>query len=844
MEDPPASRQQAHTDPPHHHYHHQHHHQHHHQQNQHHTTLNRCTLTRLQSPGPGYGSSSSATAACKPPLPDPLPEPAGCGTDPSNAAAADRDGPSGEGPDVAAGRPGEHLDARVWDGRGGSCGSSAASEFYGQDDYGLFKGGGGEEEGGERDVRDRFDSFVFLDGVGDEPSYERWNADGYDAPYEPVYDERAAGAFHHRGGHRRSGPDQDPGPGQSCGEGVACSSGGGRRDGWDGDFQGRRYEAQRLDSFSEAFRAYGRRGFPGYGTPSTVPGRSSDTYLPSLPSPPHLSQLLTSLLSPPPTPLPPPCCPLSPTLPPHGDGPPPFGTSAWGLLPVRREVEAVQLFPRGVPPPSHRRTPAGVIWKLPGLPRSCDPRAVAEGNLGANHGDAFDGPPDHQRVPMAPESSFISCSPLTPSSSSSSPSFTSSFPTPLSPLHHPPHPPSHLPSAHQGKQEGRGASCTPEAQEGHGASCTPEAQEVQSGSPSQSYPKNGTPSTYRGTTFPSMLHSRGDGQRRGRYTPRPILNPFRQGCVDAPCINVGPDFQAEVPARCLQWAESPGGPAEESSPGERLLWKPFTSLEESVAVQGHVEGLLSMCNSSCLPGGGANTELALHCLHHCHGDTMAALKMLMLSLPTATGDYHYSGSDTWTDQERTVFSEGLRTLGKDFSLMQTMPMRTLLGPERAVPAAPLATFFPCKMCGKMFYKIKSRNAHMKIHRQPQQGDWSDRRLQPQLTPPAGHGPNAPHRLNPPPGPGLCGHLLQPQASPGAFSFHSHSHGHPDSAVLNLCGQNGIGPLMSGFGDVSHHADHLGVSGGDASDSGAANQRVALTAPSPVHHQSLWTLWMG
>lgn len=31
----------------------------------------------------------------------------------------------------------------------------------------------------------------------------------------------------------------------------------------------------------------------------------------------------------------------------------------------------------------------------------------------------------------------------------------------------------------------------------------------------------------------------------------------------------------------------------------------------------------------------------------------------------------------------------------------------------------------------MFYKIKSRNAHMKIHRQPQE-DWTDRRLQHQI----------------------------------------------------------------------------------------------------------------
>lgn len=35
-----------------------------------------------------------------------------------------------------------------------------------------------------------------------------------------------------------------------------------------------------------------------------------------------------------------------------------------------------------------------------------------------------------------------------------------------------------------------------------------------------------------------------------------------------------------------------------------------------------VEKLLSVCSSSCLPGGGSNTELALHCLHHCRGDTV------------------------------------------------------------------------------------------------------------------------------------------------------------------------------------------------------------------------------
>lgn len=79
-----------------------------------------------------------------------------------------------------------------------------------------------------------------------------------------------------------------------------------------------------------------------------------------------------------------------------------------------------------------------------------------------------------------------------------------------------------------------------------------------------------------------------------------------------------------------------------------------------------VEKLLSVCGSSCLPGGGSNTELALHCLHYCQGDTMvtlnvftsvllvttltrhrspvqATLEMLLFSRPSPAGDYHYSG---------------------------------------------------------------------------------------------------------------------------------------------------------------------------------------------------------
>ncbi|PWA27085.1 hypothetical protein CCH79_00011642, partial [Gambusia affinis] len=134
--------------------------------------------------------------------------------------------------------------------------------------------------------------------------------------------------------------------------------------------------------------------------------------------------------------------------------------------------------------------------------------------------------------------------------------------------------------------------------------------------------------------------------------------------------------------------------------------------------------------------------------------------------------------DFWTETEKNLFHGALGTNGKDFPLIEktvrtktvsqcvefyylskklmdkqkkqkeeeireaqeelqkcmtpiSQPLERPFALEEAVPVPTLASFFPCKLCGKMFYKIKSRNAHMKIHRQPQE-DWTDRRLQHQL----------------------------------------------------------------------------------------------------------------
>ncbi|XP_041093968.1 uncharacterized protein LOC121306293 [Polyodon spathula] len=224
---------------------------------------------------------------------------------------------------------------------------------------------------------------------------------------------------------------------------------------------------------------------------------------------------------------------------------------------------------------------------------------------------------------------------------------------------------------------------------------------------------------------------------------------------------------------------------EEAEPDRAdLLWLPWTELQDSAGEQTHVENLLNLACSSCLPGGGTNRELALHCLSRTRGDVLAALEMLLLGTPFtqrahSLTDYHYTGSDVWTSNERRLFNKAFTTHSKNFGMIQktvkskrvsqcvefyylcrkgqehqkklrgtlereggwsgqgfkqeagesmafpcAQPMKIQPAVEGVEPSPPVASNFPCKQCGKMFYKIKSRNAHMKIHRQ--QEDWRER----------------------------------------------------------------------------------------------------------------------
>ncbi|NXX48880.1 TREF1 factor, partial [Tricholaema leucomelas] len=137
-----------------------------------------------------------------------------------------------------------------------------------------------------------------------------------------------------------------------------------------------------------------------------------------------------------------------------------------------------------------------------------------------------------------------------------------------------------------------------------------------------------------------------------------------------PRINIGSRFQADIPElqnRLLM---------EKDVHKATLVWKPWPELENKVFQQ-RVEDLLNMSCSSVLPGGGTNSEYALHSLFEANGDIMVALEKLLLRKPVRLkchplANYHYAGSDKWTHQERRLFKEALSTYSKDFGFVQKM----------------------------------------------------------------------------------------------------------------------------------------------------------------------------
>ncbi|XP_062042111.1 transcriptional-regulating factor 1 isoform X7 [Lepus europaeus] len=170
------------------------------------------------------------------------------------------------------------------------------------------------------------------------------------------------------------------------------------------------------------------------------------------------------------------------------------------------------------------------------------------------------------------------------------------------------------------------------------------------------------------TPTPRVLLCRSNSIDGSNVTVTP--GPGEQTVDVEPRINIGLRFQAEIPE--LQDVSALAQDTHKAT----LVWKPWPELENH-DLQQRVENLLNLCCSSALPGGGTNSEFALHSLFEAKGDVMAALEMLLLRKPVRLkchplANYHYAGSDKWTSLERKLFNKALATYSKDFIVVQKM----------------------------------------------------------------------------------------------------------------------------------------------------------------------------
>ncbi|XP_032882650.1 mitotic deacetylase-associated SANT domain protein isoform X2 [Amblyraja radiata] len=150
----------------------------------------------------------------------------------------------------------------------------------------------------------------------------------------------------------------------------------------------------------------------------------------------------------------------------------------------------------------------------------------------------------------------------------------------------------------------------------------------------------------------------------------PLMNEATPASIE-PRINIGPQFQAEIPQlRDKSLAALDVNHAD-------LVFKPWESPKSYRLNQQIMEDLMTVACSDILPGGGTNQELVLHCLHEAKGNILAALNMLLIKRNPrgrnkALINYHYAGSDKWTSREKVMFNKGLAAHKKDFFLVQKL----------------------------------------------------------------------------------------------------------------------------------------------------------------------------
>lgn len=179
-----------------------------------------------------------------------------------------------------------------------------------------------------------------------------------------------------------------------------------------------------------------------------------------------------------------------------------------------------------------------------------------------------------------------------------------------------------------------------------------------------------------------------------------------------------------------------------------LIWAPdvIRNVKDS-----DLELYMEFSYTACIPISSCNADRALEVLYQSQGDIKLAVERLMAK----TGqDFDNNQPFIWTEDEENQFQRSIMLFGKNFYLIsQAMKTKTVKqcveyyylwkkSPSRK-SVSPVTTRsisssndeiatpsdttigevkdtqeeqFPCKVCGRIFLKIKSRSAHMKRHK--------------------------------------------------------------------------------------------------------------------------------
>ncbi|XP_078658130.1 mesoderm induction early response protein 1-like isoform X2 [Branchiostoma floridae x Branchiostoma belcheri] len=140
-------------------------------------------------------------------------------------------------------------------------------------------------------------------------------------------------------------------------------------------------------------------------------------------------------------------------------------------------------------------------------------------------------------------------------------------------------------------------------------------------------------------------------------------------------IQVGPDYQAKVPAGLAAYDEGKPVPYDSE---DRLLWDP-TRLDDK-QVEGYLEEYASIVPGSAgmgaVPAGGhvRDDEQALFLLMQCEGDFKEALRRKRLQSVSPASE-----ESLWSEEDCRNFESGLRMYGKDFHMIQKtrLPMKSV-----------------------------------------------------------------------------------------------------------------------------------------------------------------------